>query len=92
MSLAFENRHFRDTVIGFIRESGHLARNILQMAFCKLGTFALKSGFQRIKSISGLMDLPILYVGFDNLCSGLDSHLSQIPLTTKVEGILPERL
>ena len=38
-------------------ESGHPTRKLLKMAFCGLSAFALKSGFQRIKSVSGLVDL-----------------------------------
>ena len=53
----FRNQLLGGAMIHVFGKSGHPTRTILQMAFCGLSAFALKSGFQRIKSVSGLVDL-----------------------------------
>jgi hypothetical protein len=53
----FRNQLLGNAVVHILRESGHPTRKLLQMAFCGLGVFALESGFQRIKSVSGFVDL-----------------------------------
>ena len=53
----FRNQLFGDAVVDVPRESGHPTRKFLKMPLGRLRTFALKSGFKRVKPVSGLVDL-----------------------------------
>jgi hypothetical protein len=46
-----------NAMVDILREPGHSARKLLEMAFGRFGASLLKTGLKRIKSISGLIDL-----------------------------------
>ena len=53
----FRNKLLGNPMVNVSGESSHSTRKLLQMAFGRFGSFALEPGFQRVKSISGLVDL-----------------------------------
>jgi hypothetical protein len=53
----FRNYLLGNAMVDIFRESGHSARELLEMSLGRLGTFGLKPGFQRIQFVSGLVDL-----------------------------------
>ena len=53
----FRNQLFGDAVVNVLGESGHPTGEFLEMSLGRLRTFALKSGFKRVKPVTGLVDL-----------------------------------
>ena len=53
----FRNYMLGNAMVDISREPGSPARQLLKMSFGRFSAFALESGFQRIKSLSGLVDL-----------------------------------
>jgi len=51
------NYNLGNAMVDISREPGSPARQLLKMSFGRFSAFALESGFQRIKSLSGLVDL-----------------------------------
>jgi hypothetical protein len=81
----FCNYFLGNAMVHVFREPRHPARKLLEMAFSGFCAFTLKSGFERIKFVSGLCSLR---TGMD-LAVGIDSQILDPKIDTKnIYGII----